>query len=258
MSSPTQSHVSSTLPCLDYTPLQAEFQPVVDEVSHAVARIVGDNLDSLYLYGSVAKGMAKVGVSDVDICLITTHPLSAAQNEQLATLCENTAARHFSVSKIDIDCGTREQVLATQNHYSWGYWIKHHCRCIQGEDLAQHFQPFAPSRDIALAVNGDYHGVLQGYLLRLQETASEHHLRRLQKEASRKLIRATNILRPASSTYWPATLAEHVSFAAQHSPGSVEFLPFFLLQAHTPTAPIPEFCERLQQALQWMQQQGDY
>lgn len=255
MSSPTISLTTPTLPSIGNTPLQVEFQPVVHEVCQALERILGDQLDSIYLYGSVAKGTAKVGVSDLDICLITLQPLSISQTEQLATLCDTTAARHFSVSKIDIDCGTRAQVLAEKNHYSWGYWIKHHCRCIEGEDLAKHFQPFPPSRDIALAVNGDYQCVLHGYIQRLQQAAPEPQLRRLQKEAARKLIRSTNILRPASAQYWPSSLAEHVNFAVEHAPSAAEFLPFFLLHAHTPTASVSEFCDRMQEALHWMQQQ---
>lgn len=249
----TTTH-APTLPTIAPMPLQVEFQPVVDELCRALERILGDAIDSLYLYGSVARGTATVGSSDLDLCLITRHPLSIVQTEQLADLCTTTAARHFSVSKVDIDCGTRAEVLAEKNHHSWGYWLKHHCRCIKGDDLGEHFPLFSPSRDIAIAVNGDYLAVLQGYRQRLQETAPESHIRRLQKEASRKLIRATNILRPVSADYWPNTLEEYVSFAIEHHPSSAEFLPFFLQHAYTPTSGVAEFCAQLETAMQWMQQ----
>lgn len=41
-------------------------------------------------------------------------------------------SRHTEVIKIDFDIGSRSEVLAADNRLSWGYWLKHHCRCLWG------------------------------------------------------------------------------------------------------------------------------
>ena len=103
-------------------------------------------LDGIYLYGSVARGSAKPGVSDLDVTLVLHQPPDAAALATLEALRLALAARHPEVVKIDFDIGSRQQVLDPQHLYSWGYWLKHHCRCLWGTDLAAHFDPFRPSR----------------------------------------------------------------------------------------------------------------
>lgn len=74
--------------------------------------------------------------------------------EQFATVQSVLEKNNPVISKIDFDCGLLEQVLDPDNVLSWGYWIKHHCRCVYGEDLSHRFQAFKPSKAIAVAVNG--------------------------------------------------------------------------------------------------------
>lgn len=245
----------ATLPAAPQAPLQAAFGPVLQDACASLVADMGAWLDGIYLYGSIARGEATPGVSDLDLTLVLRQAPTPQQGEALETLRLALQARHGEVLKIDFDIGHRAQVLAPENLHSWGYWLKHQCRCLWGADLAPHFAPFAPSRAIAVAVNGDFAQVLDGYAQRLDDESAPAAIARLQREASRKLIRATNILRQDDDAEWPASLDEHAALLLRRHPAMQSQLAFFLAQARPAATPASGFAPALRQFTHWLAQQ---
>ncbi|HGN1278858.1 TPA: hypothetical protein ACKRG6_000576 [Proteus mirabilis] len=124
--------------------IQPEFSHIIECVVTNLTRYFPKLIHSLYVYGSVAEGRAEVGKSELDMTVIFKY-------EPVQSVLEKN---NPVISKIDFDCGLLEQVLDPDNVLSWGYWIKHHCHCVYGEDLSHRFQAFKPSKAIAVAVNG--------------------------------------------------------------------------------------------------------
>ncbi|PUA46674.1 DNA polymerase III subunit beta [Pseudomonas protegens] len=233
-------------------PLQPEYLGVLDDLCASLHTPANPPLHSLYLYGSVARGTARPGVSDLDLCLILQHPATPQQLRHLEQLRQALQARHPRVSKIDFDIGHLAQVLAAENLDSWGYWLKHHCRCLSGEDLRRRFAPFRPSREIALAVNGDFQRVLDDYAERIEGERQPAQILRLQREASRKLIRATHLLRAEQEPSWPHSLDEHVRLFVQRYPDMAAPIAEFRQTAEAGAAASAGFSRRLRQMVQWM------
>lgn len=236
-----------TLPAV---PVQPEFQSLLEDVCALLAQ-PEFGLDGLYLYGSVARGEASPGESDLDLTLVLRESTPQVL-ERLEVLRRDLERRHSQVTKIDFDIGSRAQVLAAENRNRWGFWLKHHCRCLWGDDLSLQFERFKPSRAITLAVNGDFEAVLSDYLVRIAGADTEQQRLGLQREASRKLVRATQVVCPEETRMWPQTLEEHVSMFVQHYPTKVAQVAYFLFEARNPSATADNFCARLQAFLDWM------
>lgn len=236
-------------------PLQPHFDAVLQDVCASLATQAGHLLDGIYPYGSIARGDATPGVSDLDLTLVLREPPTPPQREPLEALRLALQARHREVIKIDFDIGHRAQVLAPEHLYSWGYWLKHQCRCLWGNDLAPQFAPFAPSRAIALAVNGDFASVLDDYARRLDDEHDPAAIVRLQREASRKLIRSCNLLRLDSDPGWPSSLDEHAALLLRHAPAMQAHMAYFLAQARPGAAPASGFAPALRQFTQWLARQ---
>ena len=234
-------------------PIQAEFRGLVAQVSHRLSQQFPNLLDGLYLYGSVARGDAKAGTSDLDLTLVLQRPASAQEQADLECLRQTLAAQHPEVLKIDFDIGLRAEVLAPEHRASWGYWLKHHCRCLWGNDLSTHFTPFKPSRAIAIAVNGDFASVLLGYADRIDGAGQSVDVPRWQREAARKLIRSTNLLRTEQEPRWPASLEEHAELFVEGYPAMAAASAFFLQHARHSAAPVPGFSQRLREFTRWLQ-----
>jgi predicted nucleotidyltransferase len=236
-------------------PLQPHFDALLQDVCASLATHAGHFLDGIYLYGSIARGEATPGVSDLDLTLVLRQTPTPQQGDALEALRQALQARHPEVLKIDFDIGYRAQVLAPEHLYSWGYWLKHQCRCLWGDDLARHFAPFAPSRAIALAVNGDFARVLDDYARRLDDEREPAAIVRLQREASRKLIRSCNIVRQDGEPDWPASLDEHAALLLRHHPAMRAQMAYFLALAKPGAAPASGFTPALRQFTQWLAQQ---
>ncbi|MEG8234805.1 nucleotidyltransferase domain-containing protein [Pseudomonas orientalis] len=232
-------------------PVQPEFESLLADVLATLSQ-PAFGLDGIYLYGSVARGDASAEASDLDLTLVLRDPPQAAVLEQLELARLALEQRHSCVTKIDFDIGHRAQVLAPENHNRWGFWLKHQCRCVWGDDLGLRFEPFRPSRDIALALNGDFAQVLSRYRVTILHAANTSQRLRLQREAARKLIRSTHTLRSPDVLMWPQTLEEHVALFTQRYPGRVAQIAYFLFEARNPSAESAAFLQRLEAFVEWM------
>jgi predicted nucleotidyltransferase len=239
------------------TPSQAPFQPpfqsVLAAVGHALPHHLGERLDSIYVYGSIAECRATPGVSDLDLCVLLRQPPDSQDLATLAHVQQQLQRSHPAVSEVDIDIGALPEALAPKQHLRWGYWLKHHCRWLWGPDRTRHLALWRPSRDIARAVNGDFAPVLADYAARLHHAIDAETCRRLQREAARKLIRATSVLRAADEPCWPQTLADHAALLHQRHPEQNGEIDYFLMQAHRPEPDALHFARRLATFVHWME-----
>lgn len=200
---------NNDIPLPKCTEIQPAFLRVLERAVRKLTLCFPDLIHSLYVYGSVAEGRAEAGKSDLDMTIIFRHKLDQTTTEQLAAIQAELEKNNSIISKIDFDCGLLEQVLDQDNVLSWGYWLKHHCRCVYGEDLSHRFQAFKPSKAIAIAVNGDFQQVLNRLITQMKMSSDENKKLQFIRSAARKLVRSTNILRSEQDNDWPGSLQEH-------------------------------------------------
>jgi hypothetical protein len=233
-------------------PFQDEFSPLLQDVQSRLCPSTVPLIHSVYVYGSFATGKAVAGRSDLDLSLILNGLPSERDSKRLETTRRELEAAHPIVSKVDFDIGLLQDVLSAKSGLAWRYWLRHHCRCIAGVDLAEGVPLFRPSRTLAIAVNGDFQEVLEKYRKLLLASGPASDCGRLMREASRKLIRSTNMLRKETDHDWPDTLQEHVSRLQRLLPMHGDELHYLLKQAQEPDA-MPEcFAERLEAFVNWM------
>ena len=99
--------------------------------------------------------------------------------------------------------------------------------------------------------------MLTGYAQRIAEASSVDTTKRLQKEAARKLIRATHVLRPDSDCYWPKTLADYAAYVSRQHPAVAEQVAYFSEQAVSPNAAANKFNQKLLALGAWLQRQAE-
>lgn len=228
------------------------FRPAVNHVVDMLTGRLGRVIHSLYLYGSVARGNAVAGQSDLDICLLLYQKAGAREARMLRVIASETERQQRAITKVDFDVGTLAEALNPDNLHRWGYWLKHHCRCLHGEDLRQRFPRFRPSRAIAFAVNGDFFTVLGGYIAKLREEERATGRQQLCRSAARKLIRSTNILRTDDDVDWPDSLEDHLQRFAIAWPAMADSLRYFYEQAHHPQDNAEHFIAQLSEFMMWL------
>ncbi|KTT67463.1 hypothetical protein NS383_01790 [Pseudomonas oryzihabitans] len=238
-------------------PFQAEYSAVLTAVSRQLPALLGAHLVALYVYGSVAEGRGRPGQSDLDLTLILSDACPAEALEALEQLRRVLEHQHPAVSKIDFDIGRRAEALAAANRYSWGYWLKHQCRWLWGEDLARGFAPFRPEVAIVRAVNGEVLPLLRCFVPAIATCMVAAERLSVQREAARRLLRALHLLRRPEETGWPWSLADHLARALRLHPEQRSALEFFYREALQPQATATDFVPRLAAFLPWFERQLD-
>ncbi|WP_369597123.1 nucleotidyltransferase domain-containing protein [Pandoraea sp. PE-S2T-3] len=66
------AHPVLTIRVLGDSPIQPAFEALVADACESIPSALDDLLDGLYLYGSVARGCAVPGQSDLDLTLVLT------------------------------------------------------------------------------------------------------------------------------------------------------------------------------------------
>ncbi|OAN15832.1 nucleotidyltransferase domain-containing protein [Exiguobacterium undae] len=130
--------------------IQVMFRPVIEEVIDLLKKQFGEVLHSVYVYGSIGRGTAVAGKSDLDLTVIVRETVHI---DALREETEDLLERHPEIIKVDYDIGILDTVLSPENLYEWGFWIRHVCSCIDGFDLSDQFPDMKPDVRISRALN---------------------------------------------------------------------------------------------------------
>jgi len=134
--------------------------------------LFGDALRSIYVRGSVARGTAVAGVSDLDAFAVvadgTPVACSLLPDATLARL--RAAAPHLADFELGV-C-TRDEVV--RNYFStWAFLVKTQSACIHGEDLADALEPYRVGPHL-MAEAMYLPARLEAYAERVASDADEH------------------------------------------------------------------------------------
>lgn len=129
--------------------VSAQFQPVLDAA--AVAVRATDRDSSLYVYGSVANGMAQPARSDIDLLTVGLPSAAAADvardlSVRFSDLCRAVAVAAAQHSDFSPD---------TDEGYGGRVFLRHYCVHLVGPDLHSALPNFAADVRAARGFNGD-------------------------------------------------------------------------------------------------------
>lgn len=166
MNFPTQIGTDREGYIINYTSkdnISLNYLSILEELIQLLKQDLNDKLHSIYVYGSVGRGEAIWGKSDIDLSIVLNLQLTREELEKLNNHKNRFVKENKMVPKIDFDIGTLNDVLKEENLYYWGFWIKHICTCIYGEDLSINFPKMKPNRSICQSLNQDVISSLTNY-----------------------------------------------------------------------------------------------
>jgi uncharacterized protein len=181
--------------------------PCIRESVETLTNLFPHRLHSVYLYGSVARGEAVTGKSDLDLLVVFNDMLSAMESAKLKDLVAVLSQKyHPLVREVGIAVATYDYTVDPENYYEQAF-LKEMCVCVHGEDLRERFGPYKLTSEIAIRFNGDIREVLARTISRL-ETASNEDFKTLSQSFARKLIRTYYSMVMVRSQIWTTRLHE--------------------------------------------------
>ncbi|PMO72284.1 nucleotidyltransferase domain-containing protein [Vibrio splendidus] len=197
-----------------YSPknIAPEFQDVVSAVVDWLLRELPGQVDGIYLYGSVPRGTAIVGRSDLDVSIVLATPVGQREKEVFNLLSDTIPQTYPQVTKLDIDPGSLSEALQSNEEFHWQFWLKHCCCCIWGNDLSTKFPRYKPSNEIAQALNGD----LSTFLKQMTPNFKTMTDADVVKVIGKKLVRATYYFVAEQDGSWYTNLSQCAAVAKRY------------------------------------------
>ncbi|MEU2623511.1 nucleotidyltransferase domain-containing protein [Streptomyces sp. NPDC007157] len=201
------------------------FRPVVAAARDRVLDVFGARLDSAYLYGSIPRGTARVGRSDLDLVIVLRTEPSTADLDAALGLGQAVDKEFPEIDGVGTLLFSRARVLDERERYDIGWFVACLCTPLLGEDLAEYLPRYRPDSLLARETNGDLARYLPRWRQRIAAAGdSEEALRPLVRFMSRHLVRTGFTLVMPRWNGWTSDLREMAEVFAGYYPERAEQL----------------------------------
>lgn len=130
--------------------IQEKWRPAVDEIVRAYKEQYGDALHSVYLRGSVAKGKAADGVSDIDTYAFVDLPKEKIDRSWIPQFAEELMRQYPFVNGVELIVSLLE---GFEHRRGQRIAIKTQGICLYGKDLDGRIPQLKPGKDTVMHVH---------------------------------------------------------------------------------------------------------
>ncbi|MPY61792.1 nucleotidyltransferase domain-containing protein, partial [Streptomyces spongiae] len=202
------------------------FRPVVATARDRILDVFGARLHSAYLYGSIPRGTARVGRSDLDLLLALHQEPTDADRAEARALDEALDKEFPQINGSGTLLSSRTRLLSDLERYDGGWFVACLCTPLLGEDLAEFLPRYRPDSLLARETNGDLALHLERWRRRVEEVtggasgdaATDDALRSLVRGASRHLVRTGFTLVMPRWNGWTSDLHEMAEVFGSYYP----------------------------------------
>lgn len=202
--------------------VQAPFVGLVEDFEAAARRALAvRGLDSLYLYGSIPRGTARPGWSDLDGQVLLDRDPSDADRAAVRELEASLGAAHPEVSGVGILLDSRAALVDPAERHDGGFHLRVLCTPLWGPDAGQDVAPHRPDLDLARHVQGDWRGAFA----RLRDRAASSRVTEpevLCRSVGRRLTRVAFTWLMPRWGGWTSDPRTALDVVAEHEPAWAE------------------------------------
>jgi hypothetical protein len=190
----------------DLANVQPEYQSVPEAAAGLLTKGLGPHLHSGYLYGSVVRGNAVPGCSDLDVIAVL---LAAPTDEDRvrADRAERALVERFPVLfSAGVGLTHLQEIRSPAQRYSGQVFLRELAVCICGEDLRPSLPRTKPSAAVAAGFHADTYAVFARTRETLSTSTDPEVIRRVCRMASKKMVQVAFAVVMAREGVWATVL----------------------------------------------------
>lgn len=193
------------------------YLPCINDSIKELKMMFPGRLHSVYVYGSVARGEAIIGKSDLDLIAMFMGTLNSEESTKLKNLSDSLSQKYCSlVRDVGIVVADYNYTIDPKNYYE-GAFIKELCICVHGEDPTRGFGPYKLTPEIAISFNGDI-GEFVNRTIRKINMVSNQGFGKVSQGFARKFIRTCYSMVMVRSQIWTTRLHQQAKIFIHHFP----------------------------------------
>jgi uncharacterized protein len=116
--------------------IQTDFFEVIEEVVKTYQHHLGKDLHSIYIRGSIPRGLGIHGVSDLDTLAITYKNTSELDLRWVNEIEDKINAQYTCINGVEFSFYHINETMETTNFSIIPFMVKTHSICVFGEDIA--------------------------------------------------------------------------------------------------------------------------
>ncbi|MFF1955744.1 nucleotidyltransferase domain-containing protein [Streptomyces sp. NPDC058220] len=220
---------------LDRVP--AAFAPVVDATRAQITGTFGSaRLHSAYLYGSIPRGTATPGISDLDL-LLALHDEPTEADRTDAKTIETTLDHSFpQIDGVGILLVGTRTVLSDLERHDLGFFLASLCTPLLGADLAEQLPRYRPTALLARETNGDLALALPRWRTRAAEAVTDADHKNLSRVVARRIVRTGFTLVMPRWGGWTSDLNECTELFGRYYPERIKQMRVAATTGRAPSA----------------------
>ncbi|WUH91048.1 nucleotidyltransferase domain-containing protein [Streptomyces sp. NBC_00433] len=215
----------------------AAYARLLDETRDRIrAAFPAERLHSAYVYGSIPRGTARAGRSDLDLLVVLREPPTAADRSTADRVEAGLDADFDVIDGVGLllsDVGT---LLSELERFDLGFFVACLCTPLLGEDLAGALPRYVPDGLLARETNGDLGLALARWVERAAAARTEAERSALCRGAARRIVRTGFTLVMPRWGGWTSELALQAEVFATYYPSRGVDMRRAAVWARTPTA----------------------
>ena len=223
------------LPEVSLAWVRSPYPPVIAALREQCRTVFLSDLHSLYLTGSVVKGTARPGQSDLDALAVLQVAPAPAHEELARRVADAVAERYPFVTEVSLLLAGREDILSEEERYDMGFFVKSLCVCVAGKDLGEHLPQYRPSIALAGGTNGNIRLLLDDRRRRLVSTTDPAEVAAICRGIMRKIVRTGFTLVMPRYQGWTSDLTRSATIFASYYPSQSEAMQEALTLAQVPS-----------------------
>ncbi|GGL07807.1 hypothetical protein GCM10010094_80610 [Streptomyces flaveus] len=213
------------------------FAAVVDASRAQITEMFGSTrLHSAYLYGSIPRGAAVPGVSDLDLLLALRDEPTEADRADAKTIEAALDRSCAQINGVGILLSGVRALLSELERHDGGFFVACLCTPLLGNDLAEQLPRYRPTSLLARETNGDLPLVLPRWRARAAEAATDADRKTLSRVVGRRIVRTGFTLIMPRWGGWTSDLSESAELFGHYYPDRVEQMRVAAATGRTPSA----------------------
>jgi uncharacterized protein len=206
------------LPEADLANVQPEYAGVPEEAARLLVGELGSRLHSGYLYGSVVRGNAVPGRSDLDLVVVLRAPPSQQDRSGGGRVEAALLQRFPLLAGAGVVLTHLQEVRSPEQRYGMQVFLRELSVCICGQDLRPGLPRTRPSAAVAAGFHLDTGLVLDRARAALAASDDPEVVRRACRLASRRMVQGAFAVVMARDGVWATVLEEQAAAVAAAFP----------------------------------------
>ncbi|MER5685204.1 nucleotidyltransferase [Streptomyces sp. NPDC002205] len=216
--------------------IPAAFAPVVEAARSRITETFGaTRLHSAYLYGSIPRGTAIPGVSDLDLLLALRDGPTEADRATARSVEAALDAACGPVDGVGILLFGADTLLSELERHDMGFFVACLCTPLLGDDLATRLPRYRPTPLLARETNGDLCLSLPRWRSRAAGATTDAERRNLSRGVARRIVRSGFTLVMPRWGGWTSDIEESAEIFGRYYPERIEQMRVAAATGRTPS-----------------------